>query len=78
MNQNPYVENLIQKGYSERECRETAFTGRSKQFPYTIHGKTYQTQEEYDEALSEFLNGCLLYTSPSPRDATLSRMPSSA
>ena len=27
--------------------------------------------------LPEFL-GCLLYTSPSPRDATLSRMPSSA
>ena len=24
------------------------------------------------------LDGCLLYTSPSPRDATLSRMPSSA
>ena len=24
------------------------------------------------------LQGCLLYTSPSPRDATLSRMPSSA
>ena len=24
------------------------------------------------------LNSCLLYTSPSPRDATLSRMPSSA
>ena len=57
MNNNPYVENLIQKGYSERECRETTFTGRSKQFPYTIHGKTYQTQEEYDEALSEFLMG---------------------
>ena len=30
-----------------------------------------------DEAL-ESLNVCLLYTSPSPRDATLSRMPSSA
>ena len=25
-----------------------------------------------------FFDGCLLYTSPSPRDATLSRMPSSA
>ena len=24
------------------------------------------------------IQGCLLYTSPSPRDATLSRMPSSA
>ena len=26
----------------------------------------------------ELVTGCLLYTSPSPRDATLSRMPSSA
>ena len=26
----------------------------------------------------EWVNACLLYTSPSPRDATLSRMPSSA
>ena len=26
----------------------------------------------------EELDNCLLYTSPSPRDATLSRMPSSA
>ena len=26
----------------------------------------------------ERVQGCLLYTSPSPRDATLSRMPSSA
>ena len=28
--------------------------------------------------LGEALKACLLYTSPSPRDATLSRMPSSA
>ena len=28
--------------------------------------------------IEEFINICLLYTSPSPRDATLSRMPSSA
>ena len=27
---------------------------------------------------NDMLRGCLLYTSPSPRDATLSRMPSSA
>ena len=33
------------------------------------------------ECIKEFLSkdkDCLLYTSPSPRDATLSRMPSSA
>ena len=28
--------------------------------------------------ISPRFRGCLLYTSPSPRDATLSRMPSSA
>ena len=33
----------------------------------------------YDAIVAgEKLEGCLLYTSPSPRDATLSRMPSSA
>ena len=31
---------------------------------------------EFDETVSFSI--CLLYTSPSPRDATLSRMPSSA
>ena len=30
------------------------------------------------EVEKEVTNNCLLYTSPSPRDATLSRMPSSA
>ena len=33
--------------------------------------------EAYDRA-GQCLYSCLLYTSPSPRDATLSRMPSSA
>ena len=34
-----------------------------------LHTMANETTEAYD---------CLLYTSPSPRDATLSRMPSSA
>ena len=34
--------------------------------------------EPIEEFLRPELLGCLLYTSPSPRDATLSRMPSSA
>ena len=39
--------------------------------------------DEWDSSMTEFdniaeMNDCLLYTSPSPRDATLSRMPSSA
>ena len=31
-----------------------------------------------DQATADMLNGCLLYTSPSPRDVSRSRMPSSA
>ena len=35
-------------------------------------------ERQFDEAITEGIRTCLLYTSPSPRDATLSRMPSSA
>ena len=33
---------------------------------------------QYDRIADEILTFCLLYTSPSPRDRTRSRMPSSA
>ena len=37
-----------------------------------------EVRKRIDELGIEYLYICLLYTSPSPRDATLSRMPSSA
>ena len=40
--------------------------------------KTLETVLEDAKIYAETGNICLLYTSPSPRDATLSRMPSSA
>ena len=52
---------------------------------YAFHNDFYQINElRTDYSISIFLNspdeyeGCLLYTSPSPRDRSLSRMPSSA
>ena len=49
-----------------------------KEFRDFIEGEFYQkvTQQSQLEVIKN--NACLLYTSPSPRDATLSRMPSSA
>ena len=45
-------------------------------------GKRLQEVEKYVSELptpaKTYYKPCLLYTSPSPRDATLSRMPSSA
>ena len=52
-----------------------------------VHGNMYGTSREFvEEKLLEGINlileidvqGCLLYTSPSPRDLAVSRMPSSA
>ena len=42
-----------------------------------LHGLAGLLTERFP-AMAVGLHGCLLYTSPSPRDATLSRMPSSA
>ena len=41
-------------------------------------GQIAWVQISYSEDINASANTCLLYTSPSPRDATLSRMPSSA
>ena len=46
-----------------------------------IEGKTYTYKElnsEVNLACRSLISFCLLYTSPSPRDRTRSRMPSSA
>ena len=37
-----------------------------------------QALQKLKKKIDNSFNNCLLYTSPSPRDATLSRMPSSA
>ena len=62
-----YIEKIF-LGY-----RETVSDARNVLNKYSIgvaHNKVIHLISLYE--------GCLLYTSPSPRDATLSRMPSSA
>ena len=46
--------------------------------PFRRNNMSPQNKIQTREYLSDYYNDCLLYTSPSPRDATLSRMPSSA
>ena len=63
-------------------------TDGSGNYEYTLDGGTAQSSNTFgsvaagphDISITDLTTGCtcLLYTSPSPRDATLSRMPSSA
>ena len=74
-------------GLAEEGSAETAeaadlkeVDGSLKQLPleFLQRGK-YQPRRDLDaDALKELASSCLLYTSPSPRDRTRSRMPSSA
>ena len=54
---NPYVENLVEMGYDREDVEVAATMFQKKTFPYTIHGRTYQTEEEYNDAIHEFFNG---------------------
>ena len=52
-------------------------TIRTKSQSQIVVAISAHDDEEFSEALAPY-NVCLLYTSPSPRDGLLSRMPSSA
>jgi len=54
---NPYVNNLVEMGYDQQDCEVVSTMFQKKTFPCVIHGRTFQTEEEYHEALHEFLNG---------------------
>ena len=60
---------LVLSGSTLAECRDENCMTKETNFFTTGH--TFYYNEVFNI-------GCLLYTSPSPRDATLSRMPSSA
>ena len=65
--------------YGAATALSTPFISRAWAAPVEINMLAWYGHGEPDiVAEFEAANNCLLYTSPSPRDATLSRMPSSA
>ena len=60
-------------------CNELVSSDLADDLGKLYPGESYQKADlaNYDE-IHALLKGCLLYTSPSPRDGLLSRMPSSA
>ena len=64
---------LTLKGYREEVARIIA----ADDFATIVNAKEFKTDNAV-RGLSVMVEGCLLYTSPSPRDQRGSRMPSSA
>ena len=56
--------------------RRASFCARMKGMKKKLTSK--KTANDPDSRINKSLRACLLYTSPSPRDRSLSRMPSSA
>ena len=57
MTNNPYVNTLIEMGYDETDVKVASTMFQKKEFPLTMYGRTYNTEEEYHEAIHEFMNG---------------------
>ena len=70
-----YKINQLEKQLSHSE---TVANKKALADEYYMAGNNQKAFELYESCLDGMYNNCLLYTSPSPRDRTRSRMPSSA
>ena len=70
------IRDILYRAAQKRGIKLTLFANQSFQIPASPLISLYQVAKGPDMADHEI--ACLLYTSPSPRDRSLSRMPSSA
>ena len=54
---NPYVQTLVEMGYDEQDCQVSSTMFQKHTFPCVIHGRKFDTEEQYYTELHEFMNG---------------------
>ena len=54
---NPYVANLIEMGYDKTDVEVASTMFQKKTFPCVIHGRQFNTEEQYYQELHEYMNG---------------------
>ena len=54
---NPYVETLVEMGYDRQDCEVASTMFQKRSFPCVIHGRQFDTEEQYHEELHEYMNG---------------------
>ena len=70
------VESAIQRAIPDATVTVEDLTGGGDHLQVSVVSSAFSGLSRIRQ--HQMVYGCLLYTSPSPRDATLSRMPSSA
>ena len=54
---NPYVETLVESGYDKQDVEVASTMFQKKTFPCVIHGRQFDTEEQYYQELHEYMNG---------------------
>ena len=54
---NPYVNTLIEMGYDKQDCQVASTMFQKRSFPCVIHGRQFDTEEQYFAELHEYMNG---------------------
>ena len=57
MTNNPYANNLIEMGYDKQDVMVASTMFQKKTFPCVIHGRQFDTEEQYYSELHDYMNG---------------------
>ena len=57
MSNNPYIDNLIEMGYDKQDVEVASTMFQKKTFPCVIHGRHFETEEQYYAELHDYMNG---------------------
>jgi len=54
---NPYIETLVEMGYDRQDCEMVGDMFKKHTFPCVIHGRSFDSEEQYYAELHEYMNG---------------------
>ena len=54
---NPYIQTLVEMGYDKQDVQVASTMFQKKEFPCVIHGRQFDTEEQYLAELHDFMSG---------------------
>ena len=54
---NPYINTLLEMGYDKQDVQVASTMFQKHTFPCVIHGRQFETEEQYYAELHDYFNG---------------------